>query len=97
MTDTPDLSKAAMVKNGVDMLEAFDIPVDFALESILGGTLGYAHTAFVQYLNDNGFELAGQALDDLWHRRDEQWWREPDQFDGRYHHGDEHLKDIGLL
>lgn len=83
-----NLSKKAMVQNGMDIAAVFSYD-DVLMESILEGSIGYAHTAFVHYLNANGHPLAAQALDDLWHAREEQWWREPDGFDCQYKTGAE--------
>lgn len=47
-------------------------------------------SAVVGYLNENGHELAAQALDDEWYPREDQWWRQdPDGFDKRYLTGEE--------
>jgi hypothetical protein len=83
-----NISKDAFVDNGLDIAEVFGRR-DMLTEQILCGGIGYACSAIVQYLNDTGHELAAQALDDAWTARDEQWWREPDGFDGRYLHGQE--------
>lgn len=86
-----DISKDAIIQNGMDIADVYGRK-DAWTEQILSGTVGYMHGVLVQYLNDNGHPLAAQALDDLWHDREEQWWRqEPDQYDQRYMHGEELL------
>lgn len=91
MDEKVDISKERIIKNGMDIAEVFNRQ-DVWTEQIISGTIGYMHSAFVQYLNDNGHPLAAQALDDLWHDREDQWWRQhPEQYDQRYMHGDELL------
>jgi hypothetical protein len=83
-----DISKQRFVQNGLDIEDEFGI-LGIPTEFVLSSALGFAMGCIVQYLNDTGHELAGQALDDAWHDREDQWWREPDGFDGRYKHGEE--------
>lgn len=86
-----DISKEHILKNGMDIAEVFNA-ADPWTEQILSGTIGYMHTAMVQYLNDNGHPLAAQALDDAWHDREDQWWRQhPEQFDQQFMTGEELL------
>ena len=80
-----DLSMDKFIRNGLDIHEAVPfIPT----EMLLSGSIGYAVTSIVHYLNQNGHPLAAQALDDQFYKREDQWWREPDGFDCRYPNGD---------
>ena len=97
MDELIDISKDAFVENGLDIWNTlFDEGHFFTdqLRMVLDPSIGSVHSAFVQYLNDTGHAAAAQALDDAWHEREDQWWREPDGFDTRYKHGDEKRREI---
>lgn len=87
-----EYSKENMIENGVYIgVEVFHVPRSIA-EAIVSPTVTSTLTHTVQWLNDNGFELAAQALDDQFYSREDQWWRQdPDQYDQRYMHGEELL------
>jgi hypothetical protein len=80
-----DISKERMVQNCADILDA--IPFIDPLQLATTG-IGFTTTCVVAWLNNNGFELAAQALDDQWYDREDQWWREPDGFDTHYKNGE---------
>ena len=91
MQEDINISREHFLSNGLDIAEVYDRR-DSWTEQILSGTLGHMHGSLVQFLNDNGFEQAAQALDDAWHAREDQWWRQhPDRYDQRYMHGEELL------
>lgn len=86
-----DISKDSFIQNGLDINESLPfIPT----EMLLSATVGYATTAIVQFLNNNGHPLAAQLLDDQWYKREDQWWREPEGFDGHYLNGQEKRDQI---
>lgn len=88
-----DISRERFVQNALDIEESLPF---IGTAQLVDATVGFMHGCLVQFLNDNGHELAAQALDDAWHPRDEQWWRKPDGFDTRYKHGQELLDERGL-
>ena len=87
MTYDTDYSIEGVVKNGLDILEVVDS------EEAIRMSVKFAHSLFVQYLNDNGHPEASQALDDLWVSREDQWYRDG-KFYERYLHGEELLRAI---
>lgn len=88
-----DISADRFVRNGMDIAEVFGRK-DTETEHIISASVGFMHTCLVDWLNNNGYELAGQELDDAWHAREDQWWRQPDGFDGRYKNGEEKRREI---
>lgn len=91
MDELIDITKEAFLKNGMDIADVYGMR-DVLTEQILSSSMAYMHGAIVQYLNDTGHELAAQALDDAWHAREDQWWRQhPERYDQRYLHGEELL------
>lgn len=93
MQEDINISREHFLSNGLDIAEVYGRR-DVWTEQILSGTLGHMHGSIVTWLNDNGFEQAGQALDDAWYDREEQWWRDADEFDGRFKHGEEKRREI---
>lgn len=87
MSDDTDYNIERVIENGLEILDiAGPRP---ALEM----SAKFAHTLFVQYLNDNGYPGASQALDDLWTPRADQWYRDG-EFGVRYLNGEERRNQI---